>query len=65
MKNWLKQQITEFTAWVGLIIIICAVFAPTWVSIGLGVVLLVIDDVKASNTVKNLVPWVTSKIIRI
>lgn len=64
MKDWLKQQATEFTAWIGFIICICAFVAPEWVVFTLGVLLIAIDDVKAAEFVKKIAPGVSNRIDR-
>ncbi len=62
MKDWLKQQATEFTAWTGLVLIVGAFFFPRWVFITLGIILIAIDDEKAKAWAKNKAPWVSKKI---
>ena len=64
MKDWIKQQVTEFTAWIGFIICCCAFFAPNWVIFTLGILLIAIDDIKAADIVKKIAPGVTDKIDR-
>ncbi len=64
MKAWLKQQVTEFTAWTGFAICICSFFAPAWVIFTLGVLLIAIDDVKAAEFVKKIAPAATRKLDR-
>lgn len=63
MKNWLKQQVTELTAWAGFYIILTGfVNLPYWVDVAIGVALISIDDVKAANFIKKVAPWLTKKI---
>jgi hypothetical protein len=63
MKNWLKQQVTEVTAWIGLYLIIIAFLnEPYWLNIVAGIALIFIDDTKASAFVKKHAPWLQSKI---
>lgn len=48
--NWLKKQATEFTAWLGLALILAAILQlPYWVFVTLGVLLIAIDDEKAKG----------------
>ena len=54
MKNWLKKQATEITAWTGFSLLLGAFFAPRWVFIVLGIALIASDDEKAKA-------WVASK----
>lgn len=62
MKEWLKQQVTEFTAWSGFIICASVFFTPDWFTFLLGVLLIAIDDVKASEWVRKISPWAIKKI---
>lgn len=61
MKNWLKQQTTEVTAWAGFFIVITALFAPRWVLVALGVLLICWDDKSASAWLKKHTPWFEDK----
>lgn len=56
MKNWLKQQITEMTAWGGAIICASVFFTPDWVTFSIGAVLIAIDDEKAKKFITWAVP---------
>lgn len=63
MKAWVKQQITELTAWAGLYIILTGfVNLPYWVDVAIGVMLISIDDTKAANFLKRITPWMHRKI---
>jgi len=62
MKNWLKKQFTEFTAWMGFTVCCCAFFAPDWVVFCLGVVLVSIDDEIAADWARKLAPWASKKL---
>ena len=65
MKDWLKQQVTEFTAWSGFFICASVFFVPDWVTFCMGVLLIAIDDEKASAWVKKISPWAQSKIDKV
>lgn len=63
MRSWLKQQVTEVTAWAGLyIILIGFVNLPTMVDVLIGVTLISIDDTKAVNFLRKITPWLHKKI---
>ena len=62
MKNWIKQQITEMTAWGGFTICASVFFTPDWVTFLIGVFLIVIDDEKAAAWVRKVTPWLHKKI---
>lgn len=62
MKNWIKQQATEFTAWAGFFICASVFFVPDWVTFIMGVMLIAIDDKKAAAWVVKVTPWVHKKI---
>lgn len=62
MKQWFLIQITEVTAWVGLFIILGVFFAPWWVNIVFGVLLIAIDDKKATEWVQKQAPWIAKKV---
>ncbi len=62
MKNWLKQQVTEFTAWIGFLICLSVVFLPHSITFFLGVLLIAIDDEKAAKLVKSWAPYWQKKI---
>jgi UPF0716 family protein affecting phage T7 exclusion len=56
MKNWFKKQATELTAWVGFFICASVFFVPDFVTFFIGVLLIAIDDTKASEWVKKISP---------
>lgn len=62
MKSWLKQQTTEFTAWVGFFICASVFFVPDWATFLMGAFLIAIDDKKATAWVNSWAPWVSKKI---
>lgn len=62
MKAWLKQQITEMTAWAGFLICASVFFTPDWFTFILGVLLIAIDDEKAKRFINWAVPSLTKKI---
>lgn len=55
-KTWLKQQATETTAWVGLIMIVGAFLFPRSVFVFLGIVLIAVDDNIVQNWLKKVSP---------
>ena len=62
-KNWLKQQVTELTAWAGLYVIFTGFFnLPFWFDLLIGILLISIDDTKAATFIKAKVPWLHRKI---
>ena len=66
MKNWLKQQVTEVTAWVGLYLVIIAFLnEPFWLNIVAGVLLIAADDQKVSNWIKSVAPSLQAKIDKV
>lgn len=63
MKNWLKQQVTELTAWAGAYIIFTGfVNLPFWLDVAVGVLLISIDDKKAANFIARMAPKLHAKI---
>lgn len=63
MKEWLKKQVTELTAWAGAYIILTGfVNLPYWLDVAIGVLLISIDDQKAANFIKKVAPWLSNKI---
>lgn len=63
MKNWLKQQVTELTAWAGFWLIITGyINTPYLLDFMVGILLIGIDDQKAANFIKKVAPWLTKKI---
>jgi hypothetical protein len=54
MKDWLRQQTTEFTAWTGFFIVLAALFAPRWVLVALGVLLICWDDDSAKSWMQRM-----------
>lgn len=62
MKDWLKKQTLEITAWTGLALVVGAFFFPRGVFLILGIVLIAIDDEKAAAWVKKIAPWAQRKI---
>lgn len=62
MKDWLKLQVTEFTAWAGFFICASVFFVPDWITFLMGAFLIAIDDKKASAWVKRISPWAQQKI---
>ena len=62
MKNWLKTQLTEMTAWGGFIICASVFFTPDWITFSLGVLLIAIDDTKARAFVGWAAPNLSKKL---
>lgn len=62
MKNWLKQQVTEVSAWAGFIICASVFFTPDWVTFLIGAFLISINDEKAAAFVRYVTPWMHKKI---
>jgi hypothetical protein len=56
MKNWLKQQFTEVSAWAGFLLILSH-WMPFWLSFSLGVLAISIDDDKARQWCLKVAPW--------
>jgi hypothetical protein len=61
MKNWLKTQATEVSAWAGLALILSPL-APDWVAVTVGILCISIDDQKAANLAKSVGNWVSTKL---
>lgn len=49
MINWLKQQLTELSAWVGFLMIIGAYVFPKTLFVVIGILLIATDDTKAKE----------------
>lgn len=49
MKNWLKQQLTELSAWAGFLMIIGAYLFPPTLFVIIGILLIASDDTKAKE----------------
>jgi Flp pilus assembly protein protease CpaA len=62
MKNWLKKQVTEITAWIGFAGLISVFFISDSMTALLFIALIAIDDEKAKAIVARLAPWATKKI---
>lgn len=61
MINWFKKQLTEFTAWAGLALMLSHV-TPFWITIALGVLFIAIDDDKAKAWCLRVAPWLSKKV---
>lgn len=60
MKKWLAAQILEITAWFGLALVIMSFLPlPHWSYLVTGILLISIDDVKASDFLKKMAPKLT------
>jgi hypothetical protein len=53
MNDWLKRQLTEITAWAGFFVVLAALFAPRWVLVAIGVLLICWDDQSAAAWVRK------------
>lgn len=62
MKNWVKQQLTELSAWAGLLMVIGAFLFPRTVFLVLGVLLIATDDEKATAFFKAIGAKISTKI---
>lgn len=62
MKKWILLQLTETTAWVGLFVILAAIFAPRSYIIVLGVILIAVDDNIVKNWIAKISPKLAAKI---
>lgn len=56
MKNWLKTQATEVSAWAG-VALIAAPFLPYWFGVVAGVLAISIDDQKATALANKVGAW--------
>ena len=56
MKKWFLLQLTEVSAWIGLMVILAALFAPTGYQIALGVLLIATDDEALKNWIAKRSP---------
>ncbi len=55
-KLYLKKKITDVTAWIGIAIILSAIFLPRSVTMGLGLYLVITPDAKLNEMISN---WAT------
>jgi hypothetical protein len=63
MKNWLKQQVTELTAWAGLWLILTGwLNTPYMLDFAVGILLISIDDAKAAAFLAKYSPKLQKKI---
>lgn len=62
MKNYIKSQITEPTAWLGLFVIISALFMPRWFIVGLGIVAILINEDAIKAYLVKKAPYLAQKI---
>lgn len=60
--NWLKQQLTEMTAWGGFIICASVFFTPDWITFAIGAVLIAIDDEAAKKFITWAAPGISKKL---
>lgn len=59
--NWLKQQLTEVSAWAGLFLILSH-FMPMTLTIVLGVLAIATDDTKAKEVAQSVGKWFGEKL---
>jgi hypothetical protein len=62
MKSYLKSQLTEPTAWLGLFIILAGLFMPRWFIIGLGIAAIAINEDAIKAYLVSKAPFLSKKI---
>jgi uncharacterized membrane protein YdbT with pleckstrin-like domain len=62
MKSWLKQQLTELSAWAGFIMIVGAYIFPNIAFVIIGVLLIASDDQKAKEFFQKIGAWFSKQI---
>ena len=63
MKSWLKQQVTELTAWAGGFILMSSIInLPFWINMIVGTTLLLSGDSKVKNYINKVSPTIVSKL---
>ena len=62
MKKYLLAQLTQVSAWIGLLIILSAFFASRTTIVIFGALLILTDDEALKGWVSRRAPWLTSKI---
>lgn len=60
MKNWLKKQATEVSAWAG-VALIASPLVPAWVAVTAGILAISIDDQKATKLATDVGAWFSRK----
>lgn len=59
MLKYLLGQLTQMTSWIGIVLIICALIAPRWAIIVLGVILFITHDEALKGWVTKNAPGIT------
>lgn len=62
MKKWFLLQLTETTAWIGLFVILAALFLPRSYIVFLGIVLIAVDDNIVKKWIAKISPRLAAKI---
>lgn len=62
MKKYILAQLTQVSAWIGLLIIIAAFIAPRGYIVIFGVALILTDDEALKTWVAKRSPWLAAKI---
>ena len=62
MKKWIKQQLTELSAWAGIIMILGAYFFPPTAFVIIGILLIASDDEKATAFFNKVVDKISKEI---
>lgn len=58
IKKYLLNQLTHVSAWMGMAVVLSAMFLPDTVTIAIGVYLILTPDDKLNKIVINLLPKV-------
>jgi hypothetical protein len=62
MKKYLLAQLSQVSAWIGLLIILSAFFASRSTIVVFGVLLILTDDEALKGWVSRRAPWLTARI---
>lgn len=62
MKKWFLLQLTETTAWIGLFVILAALFLPRSYIVILGAILIAVDDNIVKKWIAKISPRLAAKI---
>ena len=60
--KYIISQLTQITAWIGLFIILSVFFAPNWLTIAFGALLIGLDDKIVQDWCAKAAPSLTKKI---
>jgi len=62
MKKYLISQLTQISAWIGLLLVVSAFLVPrSWILV-FGILLIITDDEALKGWVAKRAPWLTKKI---